>query len=208
MKKIFILIILFCILPVLSQNTPQKEQTDNATKQSDEFKISIVYRLYPISSLHFGNNVFAEAHENGGGFGTSLGLFQYGNIRAGFGYEYTSYSVSDVSKVGNFNFSNLQSFNYFISYDLKLTNHLMLVPNIGYGNDFVNQKTRSQSFGNYSGNHLKLGLHTDWELSSSIAAFVGVHYVYTKYDLKTNAAFEDFLQKSHQIQLTIGIKIF
>ena len=205
MKKLFLIITFVCNLQTFGQEIPAIKQT---AQQKNEFKISAVWRLYPIASFHFGDNAFAKAHKNGGGFGTSLALLKYGNFRAGFGYEFTSYSVSDVSKVGNFNHSNVQSFNYFISYDLELTERLTFVPNIGYGNDYVNQKTRSQHFGHYSGNHLKIGLNTDWQLGTSLAAFVGIHYINSQYDIKTNAAFEDYLQQSNQMQLTFGLKIY
>lgn len=208
MKKTALLFILFYAVHTFGQNIPSKEQSPATENQSEPFKVAVVWRLYPIASLHFGDNVFAKAHDNGGGFGTSLGLLKYNSIRAGIGYEFTSYSVSDVSQVGNFNNSNVQSFNYFVSYDFPLTEKLLFAPNIGYGNDFVNQKTATKRFGHYSGHHFKIGVLTDWELSNSIACFVGIHYINSKYDIKTNAMFENYVQQSHQLQLSLGLKIY
>ena len=179
-----------------------------STKTKNEFGIDGVWRLYPTFSKHFGNNAFAKAHDDGGGLGTSLALLKYGNFRAGLAYELTTYSVSDISKVGNFTNSNSQIFTWFISYDYRLNKTFILVPDIGYGSSYVNQKSQSQRFGYYTGNHFRLGVYTDAELSSSVAIFAGIHYISTKYNIKTNAEFQDYFQKSQQIQLSFGLKIF
>jgi hypothetical protein len=209
MKKIITYLFLFFFLQNFAQESAITTSNKTSSKTKNEFGIDGVWRLYPTSAKHFGNNAFAKAHEDGSsGLGTSFALLKYGNFRAGLAYELTKYSVSDVSKVGNFANSNNQTFTWFISYDYRLNKTFVLVPNIGYGSSYVNQRSKSKRFGHYSGNHFRLGVQTDAELGTSVAVFVGIHYISTKYSIKTNAEFQDYFQKSQQIQLSFGLKIF
>lgn len=208
MKKInTILLLLFCLQSIaqVAVKPSSKPVTNDA---DDKFGISGVFRLYPIFPIHFGNNVFAKAHETNTGIGGNLSFLKYDNLRTGIIYELNYYEVSDVSKVGNFRSSNQRNFTWFVSYDFKVDKKLLLIPNVGYGNSYVVQRTNSKRFGNYSGTHFRLGLYADYEVAKSLAAFIGLHFISTKYNIKTNPDFEDYLEKIPQMQFTAGLKIF
>ncbi len=212
MKIFTTLISLLFFLQNFAQVNPAPQNTDETENYVDEedantFAIRTLWRFYPISAVHFGENAFAEAHENGSGFGGSLGLAKYGNFRMGFGYEFTKHQVSDVSKVGNFSRSNNQSLHLFVSYDYEINKTFLITPVIGYGGNTVNQRDSAKRFGRYGGNHFRMGCFTDVSLNKNIAVFVGIHYINTQFGIKTNAAFQDYFEKSQQVQFSIGIKL-
>lgn len=208
MKYPSIFVIFLFSLQSFAQIHVKSTEKPITNDQEDKFGISGVFRLYPIVPVHFGNNVFAKAHKTNIGIGGNLAVLRYGDFRTGFSYELNYYEVSDVSKVGNFRTSNNQNFTGFVSYDYKINNKIILVPNVGYGTSYVKQKTSSKRFGNYSGTHFKLGLYTDYEVAKSLAAFIGLHYMYTKYSIDTNPQFENYLENIPQLQFTVGLKIY
>lgn len=212
MKISATLILLLFFLQNFAQTNPTAQytaeiQNNVAEEDTDTFTISTLWRFYPISAVHFGKNAFAEAHENGSGFGGSLGLAKYGNFRLGFGYEFTKHQVSDISKVGNFSRSNNQSLHLFVSYDYEINKTFLITPVIGFGGNTIYQRNSAKRFGHYGGNHFRVGCFTDVSLNNNIAVFVGIHYINTQFGISTNAAYQDYFEKSQHVQFSIGIKL-
>lgn len=86
------LLILFC-LTISSYGQEKKAKT------SLDFKPQ--FSLYVIVPNHFGDNYLAKANKPHIGVGTNLNFIQVQHFKLGMGYDYISYSITDVSKAGN-----------------------------------------------------------------------------------------------------------
>lgn len=209
MKKLYLLFALTAISPLAAQDLDMQMPAPAVTANlSENFRLDFVWRVYYILPQPFGNHALADAHGKSYGVGTSFGLVEYQNFRLGMGMEFDQYSVSDIAKVGDFKKSNGTHFFGALSYDFEINDTFLLQPIISFGSQRFHQKKDSQSLGSYSGNQFRMGVLTDVQLADDLAVFVGVQYIHSSFDIATNPEFESYFQKSQQIQLTLGLKIF
>ena len=212
MKKLFTLVLLFTVFQNFSQETlkpsdslkPATSDTENTAERT--FSLRPVSRIYFIFPQQFGDHALADAHDTSWGFGTSMSFIRYADIRFSIGLEFSQYSVSDASKVGNFNFSNNKALHFALSYDLKVNNTIQIAPYVAYGLSQTIQRARSERHATYDGELFRLGAIADYSLHRHMGIFVGIHYINTTFDIDTNPSQLDYFAKSQQLQLTLGLK--
>lgn len=211
MKKIAAIFTLFFAL----QNSAQERTTikaDSLSSKNNENEIKsvhfdVIWRIYYASPNQFGNHVWNDAYSSGFSMGTSLALLKFQNFRITGGFEIEQYGVKDVSKAGNFERASKHSFYGTFSYDYKLSDHFMIVPNIGLGSKDISHKMKSIRVAHQTGNHIRMGVFCDYSLGKNAAVFLGIHYIDSKFDIKINKEYEDYFEKSTQLQLTLGLKV-
>lgn len=179
-----------------------KEENKNS-----ELQFNVSWRLYYALPNQIGNHVYADAYDSKFSMGTSLGLIEYSNFRLSGGFELEQYNVTDVSKAGNFDFISKYSFFGTVSYDFELNDKIILAPQIGYGSSDIHHKMRAERVANQIGTHLRLGVYADYSLGENVAIFAGIHYIRSDFDISTNSEFKNYITKSTQLQLTLGLKV-
>lgn len=212
MKKILTFLLLFGVFISFSQENFSEKQNDSQSQKAEKHEkrglhFNAVWRIYYAMPNQFGDHVWNEAYSSKFSMGSSLGLLKFQNFRLIGGFEIEQYGITDVAKAGNFNFANKLSQFLLLSYDYKISNSFSLVPTIGIGAVGIKQKFDSERYAYQSGNDIRLGMFCDYSLGSGAAVFVGVHYITTKFDIKTNSAYQSYFEKSNQLQLTLGLKV-
>ncbi len=211
MKKIIYCIVLFLSIQSFAQETSTQNIKTTSSTSTDASKgqlnFDVVRRVYYGIPVQTGNHVWKDAYDAGFSIGTSLGILEFANFRLSGGLEYEKYNVTDVSKAGNFKLIIKENLFLSISHDLKLNEKFMLVPNIGYGSNYVKHKTPSIRFANQVGNHFRIGAYFDFSLGGSVGVFGGIHYIRNKFDISTNSEYSDYFTKSSQFQFTLGLKV-
>lgn len=195
-----LLIFLFLIADGIAQEA--------STNKNDELKFDVAWRIYYAIPNQIGNHVYADAYDSKFSIGTSLALLEYSNFRLLGGYELEQYDVTDVSKAGNFDFISKHSFFGAVSYDFKLGSKINLAPQIGYGSSDIHHKMRSERVANQYGSHFRVGAYGDYSLGGSCDLFIGIHYIKSKFNIETNNEFKNYITKSTQLQLTLGLKVY
>lgn len=193
-QKILILLFLGTINLLFSQK-----------KETLEFEPLFRFQLF--RPIPFGDHSLSKAHSANVGYGLSLDLVQYKNFRIGTGYDFSQYTVTDFTKVGNIKNSNYSSFYGSIRYDIPIHSDFVIQPNIGFGSVNINQKTRKRSFGDQTGTEYRIGFLTDYKLNQSFSVFLGIHYIHSIFNVNTSAEYQNYFGKAQQLQVAIGIKI-
>lgn len=191
------LLILFCLK--LSYGQEKK------TKTSLVFKPE--FSLYAIVPNNFGDNYLAKANKPHIGVGTNFNIIQFQHFKLGMGYDFISYSITDVSKAGNIGSSRYNSFYGLLGYEIKLSNEFYLQPYLGFGSVKLNFKSGDRSFGHQTGNDFRIGFNVDYKLDKTISAFAGIGYLSSNYDIKTAPEYISFYDNSKMLQINIGIKV-
>lgn len=212
MKKIATVLALCFALQNFAQEIVTVK-TDSLSPKNNEdgakgLHLDVVWRIYYASPNQFGDHVWNDAYRSGFSMGTSLGLLKFQNFRITGGFEIEQYGVRDVSKVGNFERVSKHSFFGTVSYDYKLSDRFMVVPNIGLGSKDISHKMKSVRVAHQTGNHIRMGIFCDYSLGKNADVFVGVHYINSKFDININKDYKDYYEKSTQLQLTLGLKVY
>lgn len=195
--KYNILIIIFCLNLSYAQ--------EKKTKPSLVFKPE--FSLYAITPNNFGDNYLAKANKPHIGIGSNFNFLQIQHFKLGMGYDYISYSVTDISRAGNIGSSRYNSFYGLLGYEIKLSNDIYLQPYWGFGSVKLNFKSGDRSYGHQTGNDFRIGCNFDYKLDKTISAFAGLGYVSSNYDINTAPEFVSFYDNSKMLQINIGIKI-
>lgn len=208
----------FLLLSITTYNFAQEtietnNDTDNAVVSigettMDQLHFDTVWRLYYVLPNQIGNSVYAEAYDAKFSLGTSFGLLEYSNFKLSVGFEFEQYNITDVSKASNFDFISKYAFFGIVSYDFHLGDNIMVVPQIGYGSSDIHHKMRSERVANQGGTHFRVGCFGDYSLGNNFAFFIGIHYINSTFDVSTNDEFKKYFEKSNQLQLTLGIKVY
>lgn len=209
MRIIFSFLLLFISIHDFAQETSviQSNSTMLGENKNSGLQFNVSWRFYYAIPNQIGNHVYADAYDSKFSMGTSLGLIEYSNFRLSGGFELEQYEVTDVSKAGNFDFTSKYSFFGIVSYDFELSDKIILAPQIGYGSSDIHHKTRSERVANQIGTHLRLGFYGDYRLGKNVALFAGIHYISSEFDISTNSEFKNYITKSTQLQLTLGLKV-
>lgn len=195
--KYSLLLIIFCLKISYGQ--------ENKTKNSLVFKPE--FSLYAIVPNNFGDNYLAKANKPHIGVGTNFNIIQFQQFKLGMGYDYISYSITDIAKAGNIGSSRYNSFYGLLGYKIKISNEFYLQPYLGFGSVKLNFKSGDRSFGHQSGNDFRIGCNVDYKLDKTITAFAGLGYVSTEYKINTAPEFVSFYDNSKMLQINIGLKI-
>lgn len=178
---------------------------DKKTKNMVIFKPELTFSI--IAPNNFGDNYLAKANNSKIGIGTNLNFIEVQHIKLGMGYDYIGYSVTDVSKAGNYKSSRYNAFYGTLGYEIKLSTDFEVQPYLGYGSAKLNFKYDNRSFGHQTGNDFRIGLNVDYKLDKTISAFGGFGYVTSNYDVKTAPEFVSFYDNSKMLLINIGFKI-
>lgn len=211
MKKVLSIMLFFVVLHNFAQDTLPANTEIQPKSIKNEVRgphFDIMWRIYYAVPNQFGNHVWHDSYNSRFSLGTSLGVLEYRNFRLTGGFEIEQYDVKDISKAGNFEKISKHSFFGSVSYDYKLSNRFMIVSSIGLGSSDVSHKTLSTRVAHQTGNHIRMGLFCDFSLGNHAAVFLGVHYINSKFDIQINKAYEDYFEKSTQLQLTLGVKVY
>lgn len=193
--KYTILILLFCL----------KISYGQETKSILTFKPE--FSLYAIVPNNFGDNYLSKANKTDIGLGVNFNFIEVKHFQLGIGYDYISYSITDITRAGNIENSKYNSFYGLLGYQIKLSNKFNLQPYLGLGSVKLNFKSGNRNFGHQTGNDFRIGFNTNYKLAKTVLAFAGVGYVSSNYDIKTNPEFVSFYNNSKMFQINIGIKI-
>lgn len=213
MKKILVTFLLLVAFSSFPQDNILKTQNDSVAPKSEKIEkrglhFNVIWRIYFAMPNQFGNQVWNDAYNSSGfSMGSNLGILKFQNFRLSGGFDTEKYSITDVSKAGNFNTANKFAQYILLSYDYKINNSFLLVPTIGIGNVAIKQKKDSVREANQSGDDFRLGVICDYSLGGGAAVFLGIHYITTKFEVSTNSAYQSYFEKSNQFQLTLGLKV-
>ena len=180
-------------------------QSDNITPKPDlDFKVNARFQLlYPIQ---FGNTALAEAHKPRPGFSAQINLLNYQNFKAGFGFDFVTYDITNKQMIANLSTSKYTSAYFLLSYEYKLNEKILITPNIGYGSATLELGSRNSRFGGQSGSEFRVGGILDYKIGKSIYVFGGINYVINKFDVETSPEYKSFFSKANQIQLSLGLR--
>lgn len=195
--KYSLLLIVFCLKMSYGQ--------EKKTKTSLAFKPE--FNLCAIAPINFGDNYLAKANKPHIGIGMNFNFIQVQHFKLGMGYDFISYSITDVSKAGNIGSSRYNSVYGLLGYEIKLSNEFYLQPYLGLGSVKLNFKSGNRSFGHQTGNDFRIGFNVDYKLDKTISAFAGLGYVSTGYNINTTPEFVSFYDNSKMLQINIGLKI-
>ncbi len=173
---------------------------------SNDFSLDTDLTIKAFFPVHFGNNFLAKSNEADVGIGLFADLIKYNEFSIGIGYDYTYYSIIDITRAGNINSSRLNCFYGNLSYFIALNEDLLLIPNIGLGSATIKFQSKTRSFGSQNGNETRFGISVNYKLSDSLVAVLGINYVGTKYIINTSPEFISFYDNSKILQISLGLK--
>ncbi|MEO5777977.1 MAG: outer membrane beta-barrel protein [Flavobacterium sp.] len=194
-----------CLLLLLFSSIVFAQNDNEAKKPELTFKINARFQLlYPIQ---FGNTALAKAHEPKLGVSAQMNFLNYQNFKAGFGFDFVTYKITDKQMIANLSNSKYTSAYFLLSYEYKLNEKFLISPNIGYGSASLELGSRSSRFGKQNGNEIRIGGVIDYKIGKSTYAFGGINYVTNSLDVETAPEYQSFFSKANQIQLSIGIRL-
>lgn len=178
----------------------------NNTTINKGLEVDTYFRIQTFYPIHFGNTALAKAHKPRPGFSVQMNFLDYRNFKAGFGFDFTTYDITDKEMIANLSTSKYTSAYFLLSYEYNLTDKIQITPNIGLGDASLALGSRSSRFGRQSGNEFRLGATVDYKIGKAIYVFGGIHYVNNNFEIHTSPEYEDFFSKANQIQLNLGFR--
>lgn len=209
MKRLTLLLLLASTFTFAQEAASEKNelQTTQTAESNGGFKFHPMARFHVSYPITFGNNAYHKAHNPVVGFGTSLSLFSFNNFRFGIGYEYMLYEVTDDNLVGPFDNSKYSSFYGLVSYTAKLADKTTLYPEVGIGYAKNKLGSNVDRYGHQDGVVFRGGVNTGFRVARKASFYVGAHFLYSKFSVNTNAAYEKFYSNSSQLQFVAGFQI-
>lgn len=198
MKNSICLVLLICSGVVFAQ------KETNTTKSELEFKVNARFQL--LQPFQFGNTALAKAHEAKIGISAQMNILDFQHFKAGFGFDFVSYKITDGQMIANLSTSKYTSAYLLLSYEYKLNQKILITPNLGYGSANLDLGSRSSRFGSQDGNEIRIGGILDYKIGRSAYAFVGINYITNTFDIETAAEYKAFFSKANQLQLSLGIR--
>ncbi|GIZ09288.1 hypothetical protein FUMI01_20150 [Flavobacterium sp. UMI-01] len=160
-----------------------------------------------MAPVSFGDNYLSKANKANLGFAASVIFVHFEKIKLGIGYDYINYSVTDISKAGNYHFSRYHSVYGILAYDIKISKAFLLEPSIGIGSVDLKFKDKNRSFGEQSGTDFRIGCKGLYSFDRTFATYVGAGFVTAKFEVNTNPEFESFYDHSKMLQIIVGLRI-
>lgn len=180
-------------------------QNDTKTAKPElEFKVNTRFQL--LQPIQFGNTALAKAHKPKIGVSAQMNLLDYQNFKAGFGFDFVTYAITDKQIIANLSESKYTSAYILISYEYKLNEKICITPNIGYGSASLELGSRGSRFGKQNGNEIRIGGILDYKIGRTAYVFGGINYVTNTFDVETAPEYKSFFSKANQIQLSLGIR--
>lgn len=198
MKKFLYLIVLLGF----TLSNAQKE----APAINKELEFDTYFRIQTYYPIHFGNTALAKAHKPRPGFSVQMNVLDYQNFKAGFGFDFTTYEITDKEVIANLSTSKYTSAYLLMSYEYNVSRKIQITPNIGYGSASLELGSRSSRFGKQGGNEFRIGTFIDYKIGKATYAFAGIHYVSNRFNVRTSPEYEAFFSKANQLQLNLGIR--
>lgn len=195
--KLKVLFFLFLLQLSYSQETENK----NLVKFNHDIRVNLI-----IPST-FGDNFLAKASDSHLGIGTNFSFLRIHNFKLGAGYDFIPYSTTDISMAGNIKSSEFHMLYGDVSYEIKITDKLNFEPYFGYGGAKLKFKSDGRSFGNQTGNNIRVGLNTDYQLAKRFSIYFGFCYLKSNLDINTSPEFVSFYDNTELFQFNFGIKI-
>jgi hypothetical protein len=165
------------------------------------------FRAYGLYPIRFGDNALAKAHETGGGYGVNVSPFSYKNFSLSAGLEVTFNEVTDPSKIGNIEYANTTSLFGMLKYKWPVSKQFEIYPDAGFGYVILKQIGEGRRFGHQDGVEFRLGFTTNYRVSKTVSFFIGARYIYSHYEVATNAEYQKFFSRANQLQLSAGIQL-
>ncbi|WP_284652211.1 hypothetical protein [Flavobacterium terrisoli] len=201
----------FLLLALLSfgnfsfaQDTTNIKERD--TTVNKDLEVDTYFRIQTFYPIHYGNTALAKAHQPRPAFSMQMQFLDFRNFKAGFGFDFVTYSITDKEMIANLSTSKYTSAYFLLSYEYKATNKIQITPNIGYGDARLDLGSRNSRFGKQNGNEFRIGAYVDYKVSKAIFVFGGVHYISNTFDIKTSPEYESFFSKANQIQINFGVR--
>ncbi|WP_293893204.1 outer membrane beta-barrel protein [Flavobacterium sp.] len=193
-----------CLLLLIYSGIAFAQDETKTPKPQLDFKVNARFHmLYPIQ---FGNTALAKAHKPKLGFSAQMNLLDYRNFKAGFGFDFVTYEITNKQVIANLSTSKYTSAYVLISYEYKINNKLLVTPNIGYGSATLDLGSRNSRFGNQNGNEIRIGGILDYKIGRTIYVFSGINYITNTFNVETAPEYKSFFSKANQLQLSIGIR--
>lgn len=193
-----------CLIALLGFGLAYAQNETPTINKELEFDTSFRFQtFYPIQ---FGNTALAKAHKPRPGFSAQMNVLDYQNFKAGFGFDFATYDITDKEVIANLSTSKYTSAYFLISYEYEAFPKLRITPNLGYGSASLELGSRSSRFGKQGGNEFRIGTYIDYKIGKTSYAFIGVHYVSNSFNIRTAPEYESFFSKATQLQLNLGIR--
>ena len=193
-----------CLLWLLCSSVAFCQNDTKVVKPKLEFKLNVrVQSLYPIQ---FGNTALTKAHQPRIGFSSQFNVFDYQHFKAGFGFDFVTYDITNKQVVANLIASKYTSIYALISYEYAINKKFMVTSNIGFGSATLDLGSRNSRFGGQDGKEFRIGAIVDYRIGLATYVFGGVNYITNTFDIETAPEYESFFSKANQLQLSLGIR--
>lgn len=193
-----------CLLLLISSSIAFAQNETKAPRPELEFKVNARFQL--LQPIQFGNTALAKAHKPGVGLSSQMNLLDFQHFKAGFGFDFVSYKITDKQMIANLSNSKYTSAYFLLSYEHKVNEKILITPNFGYGSASLELGSRGSRFGKQNGNEIRIGGILDYKIGKSTYAFFGVNYITNTLDVETTPEYKSFFSKANQIQLSLGIR--
>ncbi len=173
---------------------------------NEDFELDTYFRFQTLYPIHFGNTALAKAHKPRPGFSMQMNVLDYRNFKAGFGFDFITYDITDKEMIANLSTSKYTSAYFLLNYEYGISEKLQFTPAIGYGSASLELGSRSSRFGKQRGPEFRIGGVVDYRIGKTIFIFGGIYFVTNQFDIATSPEYESFFSKANQIQLNLGIR--
>ncbi|MCG2612046.1 porin family protein [Flavobacterium sp. SM15] len=196
MKRFFLLALMLTQI-VFAQEEPTKTK---AFTTKHQFFLNLNYHY------NFGDNFLSKANSPSfAGIGIQYNMLKLNNFKAGIAYDFMNYKVTDKALGGNLNSTNYNSLALKIQYEQNLNSEWTVEPYTGIGQVMIQQRSNGSGYGSFYGTSYYLGANVTHKLTDRFSVYSGINYNFTSYNVKTAKEFEDFFQRSNQLQFSLGI---
>ncbi len=193
--------LIFGILLITSVTYGQIKKEEIA-KFNPHFSLGATYFNF------LGNNYLSKGHRNDNyGFFIKLNALQVYKFNIGGLFDKTRLRAIDKAIGGNVRFSNLNSANVYLNYDINLNNHVSIEPEIKYGGVEIRQSGFGKNLGVQFGKLYGIGTNINYKIDNSLSFFININYNKLILDVATTPEFESYFDNSNSLNISLGIKL-